>query len=47
MRALHALVRRTALAALGLVAAQAAWAQGYPDRPVRVIAGCAAGGGGQ
>jgi tripartite-type tricarboxylate transporter receptor subunit TctC len=46
MRALHIFARLAALAAIGLCAAQAASAQGYPDRPVRVIAGYAAGGGG-
>jgi tripartite-type tricarboxylate transporter receptor subunit TctC len=46
MKTLHILGRLAALATLGLVAAQAASAQGYPERPVRVIAGYAAGGGG-
>ena len=46
MRALHILARLAALAASGLLAVQAASAQTYPDRPVRVIAGYPAGGGG-
>lgn len=46
MRALQVLARVTALAALGLLVTQAASAQSYPDRPVRVIAGYPAGGGG-
>jgi tripartite-type tricarboxylate transporter receptor subunit TctC len=46
MGAFHNLARRLALAAVGLLAAQAASAQTYPDRPVRVIAGYPAGGGG-
>jgi tripartite-type tricarboxylate transporter receptor subunit TctC len=46
MRALHVLARVAALAASGLLAVQAASAQSYPDRPVRVIAGYPAGGGG-
>lgn len=46
MAALHNLARLAALAALGLAAAGAASAQTYPDRPVRVIAGYPAGGGG-
>jgi tripartite-type tricarboxylate transporter receptor subunit TctC len=50
MGALHNLVRLAALAALGhavaMAAAGAASAQSYPDRPVRVIAGYPAGGGG-
>lgn len=50
MAALHNLVRGAARATLGLVAAMIAGggasAQSYPDRPVRVIAGYPAGGGG-
>ena len=46
MAALHNLARLAALAALGLAAAGAVSAQTYPDRPVRVIAGYPAGGGG-
>ncbi len=46
MRALHVFTRLAALAAIGLLAVQAASAQTYPDRPVRVIAGYPAGGGG-
>jgi tripartite-type tricarboxylate transporter receptor subunit TctC len=46
MRALHVFTRIAALAALGVLAAQAASAQTYPDRPVKVIAGYPAGGGG-
>lgn len=54
MRVLHDLARLARLAAVGglaglvaaLVAAGGASAQSYPDRPVRVIAGYPAGGGG-
>ncbi len=46
MRALHIFTRFATLAAIGLLAVQAASAQNYPDRPVRVIAGYPAGGGG-
>lgn len=50
MGALHVFARLAVRAAIGLaagiVAAQAASAQSYPDRPVRVIAGYPAGGGG-
>jgi tripartite-type tricarboxylate transporter receptor subunit TctC len=46
MGPLHAFTRLAALAVIGALAAQAASAQGYPDRPVRVIAGYPAGGGG-
>jgi tripartite-type tricarboxylate transporter receptor subunit TctC len=46
MRVLHIFTRLVALAALGLLAVQAASAQTYPDRPVKVIAGYPAGGGG-
>jgi tripartite-type tricarboxylate transporter receptor subunit TctC len=50
MGALHNLARLAAPAALGfaaaLAASGAATAQTYPDRPVRVIAGYPAGGGG-
>jgi tripartite-type tricarboxylate transporter receptor subunit TctC len=46
MRTVHAFARLAALAAIGALAVQAASAQSYPDRPVRVIAGYPAGGGG-
>ncbi|HEX5999822.1 MAG TPA: tripartite tricarboxylate transporter substrate binding protein [Hyphomicrobiaceae bacterium] len=46
MRALPTFARVAALAVAGLVAAGAAAAETYPDRPVRVIAGYPAGGGG-
>ena len=46
MQASPILTRLAALAAVGLLAAQGASAQSYPDRPVRVIAGYLAGGGG-
>jgi tripartite-type tricarboxylate transporter receptor subunit TctC len=46
MGALHNLARIAALAALGLAATGGVSAQTYPDRPVRVIAGYPAGGGG-
>jgi tripartite-type tricarboxylate transporter receptor subunit TctC len=46
MGALHNLARLAALAALGLAPAGGVSAQTYPDRPVRVIAGYPAGGGG-
>jgi tripartite-type tricarboxylate transporter receptor subunit TctC len=46
MKAAGLFTRLAATAAIGLFAAQAASAQTYPDRPVRVIAGYAAGGGG-
>jgi tripartite-type tricarboxylate transporter receptor subunit TctC len=46
MGASHIFARLAALAAIGLLAVQAASAQSYPDRPVRVIAGYPAGGGG-
>lgn len=46
MRAMLVFTRLAALAAIGLLAVQAASAQTYPDRPVRVIAGYPAGGGG-
>ena len=46
MRAFRIFTRMGALAVIGLFAMQAASAQGYPDRPVRVIAGYPAGGGG-
>jgi tripartite-type tricarboxylate transporter receptor subunit TctC len=51
MRTLHTFTHRAAVAALGVLAAGVlsagvASAQSYPDRPVRVIAGYPAGGGG-
>ncbi|MBO0765273.1 MAG: tripartite tricarboxylate transporter substrate binding protein [Hyphomicrobiaceae bacterium] len=46
MRAVGVLVRLTTAAAMAVVAAQATAAASYPDRPVRVIAGYPAGGGG-
>ena len=47
MGAWHSVTRVTALAvAVGVAAAATASAQSYPDRPVRVIAGYPAGGGG-
>ena len=46
MRALHIFTRLATLVAIGLLAVQAASAQNFPDRPVRVIAGYPAGGGG-
>jgi tripartite-type tricarboxylate transporter receptor subunit TctC len=46
MRALQFFARLAALAAFGALAVQAASAQTYPDRPVKVIAGYPAGGGG-
>jgi len=46
MRALPIFARFAAVAAAGWLAAQATSAQTYPDRPVRVIAGYAPGGGG-
>src|SRR5687767_10812463 len=46
MGALHNVARLALGLAAGLVAAGAASAQSYPDRPVRVIAGYPAGGGG-
>jgi tripartite-type tricarboxylate transporter receptor subunit TctC len=46
MRALQRLARLAAAAAIALIAVGAASAQSYPDRPVRVIAGYPAGGGG-
>lgn len=46
MRAAGIFTRFAAAAAIGLFAVNAASAQTYPDRPVRVICGYAAGGGG-
>src|SRR5262249_24817220 len=46
MRALPIFARFAALAAAGWLATRAPPAQTYPDRPVRVIAGYAPGGGG-
>ena len=46
MRALHIFARLTALAVVAAAVVPAASAQTYPDRPVRVIAGYPAGGGG-
>lgn len=46
MRAFRVVMHLAASAAIGLVAVEAASAQGYPDRAVKVIAGYPAGGGG-